>query len=125
MLLEELGGAVASIAEVRREVVVEQVALLLLRLVNSHLQMVYSRLGMFLVVCSLCYSRQGQLAHAEGVLVVRLASAVECRLRWRFLHREGIPPWGRFDGLHCTGDEHSTQPRTVECRLLGVLSFSS
>ncbi len=50
MLLEVLGNAVASIAEVRREVVVVERAVLHLLLIRLHLQMAYSRSRTFLVV---------------------------------------------------------------------------
>ncbi len=46
---EVLDSAVASIAEVRREVVVVERAALHLLLVRLHLQMAYSRFHMFLV----------------------------------------------------------------------------
>ncbi len=82
MLLEVLDSTVASIAEVRREVVVVgQVALHLLHPMILHLRMLGSLFGMFLVVCFLyCKDREGRLAHVEGVLGVRLASAVGCWL---------------------------------------------
>ncbi len=63
--------------------------------------------------------------HGEGVLVVRLALAFGYRLLLRCLHREPMVPLVRFDGFHCTGDECSAPPRTVECYPLGFLSVSS
>ncbi len=61
----------------------------------------------------------------EGVLVVRLASVVGCRLPLRRLRREPWVPLVCLGGLHCTGGGRSALPRTVECRLLVILYFSS
>ncbi len=92
MPLEVLDSAVASIAEVRQEVVVVEQAALHLLLVHLHLQMAYSRFRIFLVGRFPWHKgRQVQLARVEGELGVRLASAIGCRPLRRSLRKGEIP----------------------------------